>query len=445
MTTSSTYIEAGLTARALPRKGWLRRVVWLPIVLTDWIAGSAERLLQNILTALVQIWANKVRAMLTTLGIIIAVTSTITVVSLVQGFGNYMTDMLQGFGTNMIFVIPEFPSGMRGRMLGRVVMDIDDVRAVGSRCDKVRRISPMTFGQAEVEYGREKVAGIEMRGATEQFQTIGKFFVDKGRFFSPIDINHGSQVCVLGRAVLDRLQADEKILGDHVFINGQRYLVLGLLEEKGAMMDEDQDEIVIIPYTTAIKMTPFFRQFLPFVVEASSEEDTEEASLQLTRVLRERHGIKPGQPNDFRILRQDELLRNFDKVKTVATTILAGIVGISLIVGGIGIMNVMLVSVSERTREIGLRKAIGARRRDIMAQFLTEAVTLAVAGGAVGVVLGVALCRGASLHPSMISIPVPVWVVSVALGFSAVVGVVFGMIPAFKAAILHPIDALRHE
>ncbi len=160
---------------------------------------------------------------------------------------------------------------------------------------------------------------------------------------------------------------------------------------------------------------------------------------------RTRHGIKPGQPNDFIILRQDEFLRSFERVKMIATSVLAGIVGISLIVGGIGIMNVMLVSVTERTREIGLRKAVGGRRRDVLSQFLTEAVVLATVGGGIGILFGLSICAIASMHPDMVDIAVPIWVVMLALGFSATVGIVFGLIPAFKAAILHPIDALRHE
>jgi putative ABC transport system permease protein len=165
----------------------------------------------------------------------------------------------------------------------------------------------------------------------------------------------------------------------------------------------------------------------------------------MTRVLRERHNISPGAPSDFRVHTQDELLRDFERVKIAATSILAGIVGISLIVGGIGVMNVMLVSVTERTREIGLRKSVGGRRRDIMSQFLTEAIVLAVVGGALGVLLGYTICYVASLHPAMVRIVVPMWAVGLGLGFSAGVGVIFGVIPAFKAAILHPIDALRHE
>jgi putative ABC transport system permease protein len=289
------------------------------------------------------------------------------------------------------------------------------------------------------------VDNIEFQGATEQFQTIRNFFVDDGRFYGPIEVDNGAYTCVLGRDVLKLIAADDGIVGDYVYLNQMRFQVVGILEKKGAVFGESQDRVVLVPYSTAVKMFPFMARFMPFVIEAVGEEHVEEAALQITRVLRARHGLQPGQPNDFRLFRQDELLRNFEQVKITATSVLAGIVGISLIVGGVGIMNVMLVSVTERTREIGLRKSVGARRRDILAQFLTEAVVLALLGGVTGVIIGYTICAVTSLHPSMVEVNVPVWIVAIALGFSAAVGVVFGLIPAFKAAILHPIDALRHE
>lgn len=413
-------------------------------LLLDWFGALIARHWQNVLTALVQIWANKARAILTTLGIIIAVTSTITVVSFVQGFGNYVTDMLRGFGTNMMFVFP-WSGDDHGVMIGRITMDIDDVRAVGARCDKVRRISPLVFSATTIEYGREKIEGAEIQGATEQFQPIRKYFVDKGRFFGPMEVENGAYVCVLGRNVQGLLGANDQIVGDYVYINATRFRVLGILEEKGNMMGENQDDLVLIPFTTALKLSPMSQYFMPFIVEATSEQEIEECSLQISRVLRECHGLQPGAPNDFRILRQDEFLRDFERVKVIATSVLAGIVGISLIVGGIGVMNIMLVSVTERTREIGLRKSVGGRRRDILFQFLTEAVVLSTVGGTIGIALGYGICKVASQHPSMVDVPVPAWAVALGLSFSAGTGVLFGIIPAFKAAILHPIDALRHE
>jgi len=444
MTTATSIPNSPTAAGGERARSTLLHIAAWPWRAINWFGGSVERHWKNITAAFVQVWANKTRSVLTALGIIIAVTSTITVVSFVQGFGNYVTDMLRGFGTNMVFVIPSMPSGVQGRMMGRVVMDIDDVRAVGAQCDKVRRITPLMFSNVTIEYGHEKITDVNLRGTTEQFQTIRSFYADEGRFFGPMDVDSGAYVCALGRDVLKDLEADESIVGDFIYLNEHRFKVLGLLEKKGAAFDESQDRIVLIPHTTGV-MFPFLSRFLPMVLEATSEKDVEEASLQLTKVLRTRHNIQPGQPNDFRILRQDEILRDFQKVQMVATSVLAGIVGISLIVGGVGIMNIMLVSVTERTREIGLRKSIGGRRRDIMAQFLTEAVVLSTLGGVVGILLGYGICAVASMHPSMVEVKVPIWVVAMALGFSAGVGIVFGIIPAFKAAILHPIDALRHE
>ncbi len=422
-----------------------RLILALPVRAALWANGVVSRHVENVVTAFVQIWANKARSLLTTLGIIIAVTSTVTVVSMVQGYGDWVTGMLRGFGTNMMFVHPQQPPGMRGMMLGRVNLDIDDIRAVGAQCDKIRRISPMIFSSVTVEYGREKIDQSDLRGATEQFQSIRNYTVSKGRFFGPIDVDNATYVCVVGPDVPKLLYCDDKIIGEYVFINGLRFKVLGILETKGSQLGENRDSLVIVPYTTALKMFPFWARFMAFIVEATGEEDVEECTLQMSRVLRARHGLEPGEPNDFRVFRQDEVLKDFERVKMIATSVLAGVVGISLIVGGIGVMNIMLVSVTERTREIGLRKSVGGRRRDIMTQFLTEAVVLSTLGGAIGIAFGYVICSIASLHPMMVEINVPAWAVGLALGFSASVGILFGLLPAFKAAILHPIDALRHE
>ncbi len=330
--------------------------------------------------------------------------------------------------------------------MGRVTLDMQDIDAVRKDCSKIHRMTPFIYTHnGEITFGREKADDIPVRGVTEQYQTIRNFFVDAGRFFGPVDVTNGANVTVLGRTVLERLQCDDSIVGEHILLDNERFLVVGLLEKKGSMFGEDQDETVMIPYTTALNLYPQRRDAVFFLAEAASEDDIDAAAAQITRVLRRRHGLQPGQPNDFRVDRQDQALRDFQQVRDVAGGILGGIVSISLLVGGIGIMNVMLVSVTERTREIGLRKSVGGRRRDIMLQFLTEAVVLCTLGGVVGLVLGYGITYVASLHPQMVEITVPLWSVALALTFSAGAGIVFGIIPAFKAAILHPIDALRHE
>jgi putative ABC transport system permease protein len=409
--------------------------------LPDRIAGAAS----NVATALVQIWANKIRSLLTVLGIIIAVMSIITVVTLVEGFGDYVTNFLRGLGTNMMVVYPQWLRGPRGEILRRAEMTIEDIRAVDTNATAIRRTSPVIFTGGTIEYGRQQLAGVNLRATNELFQSIRNFWVDAGRFFAAIDVEGAAPVCVLGREVLRKLECDESVVGDYVHIDNQRFQVIGLFESKGSFMGENQDELMVIPWTAGVKMYPWRRKYLAFYVEAMSEDRIAEAEGQLVRILRQRHGLKPGDANDFGVFKQDEILKEFHQVRVIATSALAGIVSISLLVGGIGIMNVMLVSVTERTREIGLRKSVGAHRRDILMQFLTEAVVLSTVGGAIGIALGYTLTHLAALHPSMVAVKVPIWSVALALGFSAGVGIFFGIIPAFKAAIIHPIDALRHE
>ncbi|UCC30940.1 MAG: ABC transporter permease [Phycisphaerales bacterium] len=405
----------------------------------------AAALATNVATALIQIWANKIRSLLTVLGIIIAVTSIITVVSFVQGMGDYFTNFLRGLGTNLMVVYPEWIRGPRGEYLRRAEMTIEDIRAVDAHAMAVRRTTPRIWAPATLEYGRQQQTGVTLIATSQLFQPIRNFYVDAGRFFGAVDVENAAQVCVLGRELLRKLECDESVVGDYVHIDGQRFRVVGLLEAKGSFMGDNQDDLAIIPWTTGLKMYPNVRNYLGFYVEAAGEPQIPEAEGQIVRILRQRHGLKPGQPNDFGVFKQDQVLQEFGRVKVIATSVLAGIVSISLLVGGIGIMNVMLVSVTERTREIGLRKSVGARRRDILSQFLTEAVVLSTVGGAIGVALGYVIGFVASLHPEMVEVNVPLWSVLLALGFSAGVGVFFGIVPAFKAAIVHPIDALRHE
>lgn len=423
-----------------------RFVYSIPLRSWRWFTGTLARNAQNVGTAFVQIWANKGRSILTTLGIIIAVTSIITVVSFVQGFGQFITKMVRGYGTQFMVVRPYWPRGQHWLGTGRVTLDLDDIEAVRTECTKVHRITPFVYTHnGEISYGNEEADDIPVRGVTEHYQTIRNFFVDAGRFFGPVDVDNAGYVIVLGRSVLRQLECDDSIVGNHVYLDDVRFLVIGVLQAKGSMFGEDQDKTVMIPYTTAVNLYPHLRRSMPFLAEATSEAEIDDAAGQITRVLRRRHGLQPGQADDFVIERQDQMLREFDKVRNIASSILAGIVSISLLVGGIGIMNVMLVSVTERTREIGLRKSIGGRRRDILLQFLTEAVVLCTIGGVIGIVLGYAITHIASMHPEMVEVSVAWWSVVLALAFSAGAGVVFGIIPAFKAAVLNPIDALRHE
>ncbi len=399
----------------------------------------------NVRGALEQLWSHKLRSLLTVLGMVIAVTSTISVVSVVRGFSTYVADLLQGMGTNAMWVWPERPGGEAGQRLGRVEMDLYDVEEVERRCAALQGVSPVIRQlDVAVRYGREK-ATVPLEGISAGYHAIRKFYVSIGRPFAVIDVERAHHVCILGRDVLRKIGADEGLVGRSILLGSQRFRVIGILEEKGSQLGNSQDDLVLIPHTIALKMFPAQRRKVAFAAQAASESQVPEARSQIVNLLRRRHGLEAYQPNDFNIRTQDEVLAAFNSLSLVATAMLAGIVGISLLVGGIGIMNVMLVGVTERTREIGLRKAVGARRRDILLQFLTESVVLSVAGGGVGIALGYALSALASLHPQMIDIIVPGWAVGLGFGISAGTGVVFGLLPAVKAALLNPIDALRSD
>ena len=398
----------------------------------------------NIATGLEQLYTNKMRSVLTVLGIIIAVSSVITVVAVIQGFSTYVTDFLQGLGTNAMWVWPERPPGEAGRTLGRVEMNREDLAAVERRCPAISAIAPFTERKTQVIY-RDVKLETRLNATTDKFNLIRGFDVELGRCFGPMDVENSEHVCVVGREVLRKLEMGTDLLGKHLQIAGQRFLVVGILKAKGSFFGESQDNVILIPFSTGERLYPESRRFLAMIASAQTPALVPEAKAQIISAVRTRHHLAAHQPNDFQIQTQDEVLKQFNKISLIATAALAGIVGISLLVGGIGIMNVMLVSVTERTREIGLRKAVGARRRDILAQFLTEAILLSLLGGGIGIAIGSGLCYLVSLHPRMISIVIPWWAVALGFGFSAGVGTLFGIVPAFKAAILHPIEALRHE
>jgi putative ABC transport system permease protein len=400
-------------------------------------------LLQNLFNACEQLWANKLRSVLTVLGVIIAVTSTLVVVAVVQGFSNYVSGFLQGLGTNTVWVVPRIPDTWDASITKAELLD-SDIEEVQQTATAVKRLAPLVARQIKVKYQDREVKA-ELDGTTQDFQDIRNFYVDVGRCFNVIEMEGRRQVCVLGRETLRDLNVDEGIIGGNVTIMDKSFRVVGVLQKKGSFLGNSQDAVVLMPYTTAQDLFPEARRQMAFMIQAESPKLVPEAKAQITTTLRRRHHLGPNQPNDFRLFSQDEVLQQFNKISVVATGVLVGIVGISLLVGGIGIMNVMLVSVTERTREIGLRKAVGARRRDILIQFLTEAIVLSTTGGLIGIGLGYGLTYIAGLHPSMVDVAVPYWATLLGVGFSIVVGMIFGLLPAFKAAILQPIDALRYE
>ena len=286
----------------------LNRLRKVPSAFVNWLLATSARNGQNVGTALVQIWVNKGRAVLTMLGIIIAVASIITVVSFIEGFSKHLSTMLHGYGSSYIVVRPYWSWDRHREGLSRITLDMADIRAVRIECEDVHRISPFVYTGALVSYGRETAEDVPIRGVTEHYQTIRNFFADTGRFFGPVDIDNGAYVCVLGRSLLKLLECNESIVDDYVYINDARFRVIGLLESKGSFMGDDQDETIMIPYTTALKMFPERRDRLIFLAEATDEGAIGQAEGQIARVLRRRHDIKPGQADDFILERQDQAL-----------------------------------------------------------------------------------------------------------------------------------------
>lgn len=408
-------------------------------------------LFENLKIALAELKANPFRSALTTLGIVIAVSAVIAVVSIVQGASQFMVSQFESLGANAIWVWPQRPPGVEGRKLGRIRLTYEDALAVTERCAAVKRVAPIVDrGGVVVSYAGTE-ATTHVRGTSPDYQLTNNLFADLGRFFSPSEVANGARVCVVGDDVIKHLNTTrQRLLGQQLRVKGQPLRVIGFLEPKGAVFGSSQDDIVLIPLTTSLRVFGHnLRDRVVISAQAKDADSTQAAVDQIRWLLRLRHGRERGDPDDFNILTQDQFLENFQQVSLMITGLLIGIVSVALVVGGIGIMNIMLVSVTERTREIGIRKALGAKNRDIMLQFLIEAVALGALGGTFGILFGylagMVAREAISIWVDFPPIHVPPWAVGIALGFSGSVGLVSGLYPAWKAARLHPIEALRRD
>jgi putative ABC transport system permease protein len=410
-------------------------------------------------TALQALAANKLRSALTMLGIVIGVGAVIALMAVGQGAGEDVTQRIRGLGTNLLFIRPvqvEQGGGLQGEAL--TLMD-SDAEAI----DDPERFPYIdgVIAQTITFTGTFVYAGTSVRapatGVSPNYQYVREFYVEKGRFINEDDVARKGLVAVMGSRTAGELFGDKDPVGEVVrlWVGGGpislnfSFLVIGVMEPKGATSTGDEDELVFLPLPTMQARIPFFRRpdglsnINQITVRLSDKKYVGQAKEEIKQFLLDRHGEE-----DFIVRSQEDLVSTVTEVAQTFTILLGSIAGISLVVGGIGIMNIMLVSVTERTREIGIRKAVGARRRDIMTQFLVEALTVTLVGGAIGIILGVAAAEVADGRTigdrEMTTLVTPLSVI-LAFGVSAAVGLFFGLYPAFSASRLNPIEALRHE
>jgi putative ABC transport system permease protein len=416
------------------------------------IHGRSERVLwfENLHMALLAIWANKLRSFLTVLGIVIGVAVTVGVQGILQGITGIAINEIQGLGSNTLFVSPYRPPGKEGEKLGRVELRIEDGEALRRSCPDVDLISPVIQRPGRFKKG-EEVANAIIVGSNAVFQDTRNIYVDRGRFFSSVEEQTRARVCVVGTKVVEDLKLTGEPLGQTIALQGQDFTIVGILEEKGKLFGFNFDELSVIPLSTAVAIWgQDTEKEVVLIIRVRSAERVEETMDEITDIMRRRHKLRPSQPNDFQVESQAGVLKAVKKVTDGISMGAAVIVGFALLVATIGVTNIMLVSVTERTREIGIRKAIGAKRQNILLQFLIEAVTLCSLGGAVGILagLGFSVAGHAILNHLIpgwppISIPLMVYVLGVLV--PAVFGIVAGLWPAYKAARLDPIEALRYE
>ena len=399
--------------------------------------------LETFRVAFEAILSNKVRSGLTMLGVIIGVMSVILLVSIGEGARIYITKELTGMGTNLLIITPGKTStsgGFHPPSAGTVrKLTYDDSLALRRRAWLLTDAVPLVLGTGKVKY-QNRSRDTAIIGTTREFERVRNLYVDTGSYISQEDVDSNAKVVVLGRRVKDELFGDDNPLGRVVMLSDARYRVIGVMTKKGTSLGMDMDDIVFIPVTSGQELFDTDGLF-EILASTPQPEDVDKAIAQIKDILIRRHAHK----EDFTIQTQGAMLETMNTILGVLTAVLGGIAGISLLVGGIGIMNIMLVSVRERTREIGIRKALGATNRDIMAQFIIEAITLSGAGGIVGIVIGVGLALLIPVFVDVLPTSVSIWSILMAFFFSAAVGVFFGVYPARKAALQDPIQALRYE
>ncbi len=389
---------------------------------------------------------NKLRSVLTMLGIIIGVGAVIAVFSIGSGAQKMIDEQISQVGTNLIFVYPgtQTAGGIHWGMGSMTTLLEEDAKAIERECSAISQVTPGMRTGAQVVAGDQNWS-TSIMGHNQYFPTIRNWPVQTGSFFTEQDVSSSARVAVLGKTVADNLFGAVDPIGQMIRIEGQPFKVVGVLLAKGQnAMGFDQDDTVVAPYTTVMKKLMGVTYINFIIASAVNQEAIAQAKSEIESLLRQRHLLQAGQESDFFIRTLEDMARMRSESNQIMTYLLLVIASVSLIVGGIGVMNIMLVSVTERTREIGIRMAVGAKSRDLLRQFLMEASTLSLAGGLAGIFLGAISSR---LITSFLEWPTAISILSIFIAFtvSASVGIIFGFYPAWKASQLDPIEALRYE
>jgi putative ABC transport system permease protein len=403
-----------------------------------------KNLLKIAVRALVR---NKLRAILTMLGIIIGVASVIAMLAIGEGSKRSITDQVSSMGTNMIMIMPNMQrrGGVSLGASSSMALRYSDVVTLRNESAYLAGISPEVRASGQVIYGNENTQ-TTIYGVSDEYLEIRKLKVGSGRLFNDSEMRSMAKVCLLGQTVVENLFGENSDpVGLTIRIKNLPFLIIGTLEDKGESgMGQDQDDLILAPWTTVQRRLAAIDYINGIYASAVSEDKSSLATEEITEILRRTHKLKESEEDDFRIMSQSELIETMSNITDIMKYLLGAIAGISLLVGGIGIMNIMFVSVTERTREIGLRMSIGGRGQDILRQFLVESIILSILGGALGVIFGYLIAKGAG---GLMNLTTFVSTQSVVLAFAVcfIIGVFFGWYPARKAANLNPIDALRYE
>ena len=428
----------------------------MPLSLGRFRRGFGE----NVRFAFLAVRAHKLRAGLTILGIVVGVATVIAMVSIVTGFNNNMIRTFQSFGATLVMFQkyePRFgPGGPRPEgERRRKDLTLEDAAAIKASVREARAVSPQRYlwdnSDYHAHYRDAEVRSPRVWGVTQEYPLANNRFVSEGRFLTESDIEHAADVIVIGDEIRERLFPREDALNKRIQLGHDQYLVVGVLEKKGKMFGESNDNFLLVPITTFDRRFPWIKaggsngDALRIATVPYRPDQVADLIDKARGVLRTRRRVSFNQPDDFGIVTPDKMIESFQGITSGITLAMVFVALVSLLIGGVGVMNIMLVSVTERTREIGVRKAVGAFRRDIVLQFLTEATTLSLLGGTIGVIVGVSVPALVKLAFEALPAETPLWAIFVGLAVSISVGIFFGLYPAVKASRLDPIEALRYE